>query len=107
MKSAVCLAVITLLLIGSLGDSRAQEPEKFSLTMFHFNVQYVAGGLKGFPSGSDNNPTFDLDDAQVQDLIIKESFEPVLDVRQVLGKNPYLKGNGSGCLTCPRANAPA
>ncbi|MBW1807769.1 MAG: hypothetical protein JRJ87_06200 [Deltaproteobacteria bacterium] len=80
MKSAVCLAVITLILIGSLGDSRAQEPEKFSLTMFHFNVQYVAGGLKGFPSGTDNNPTFDLDDAQVQDLIIKESFEPVLDV---------------------------
>jgi len=48
--------------------------------MFHYNVQYVAGGLKGFPSGQDDNPTFDLDDAQVQDRIITESFEPVLDV---------------------------
>jgi len=54
--------------------------EKFSLSMFHFNVQYVAGGLQGFPSGEDDNPTFDLDDAQVQDRIITESFEPVLDV---------------------------
>jgi hypothetical protein len=54
--------------------------EKFSLSMFHFNVQYVAGGLQGFPSGEDDNPSFDLDDAQVQDRIIVESFEPVLDV---------------------------
>lgn len=54
--------------------------EKFSLSMFHFNVQYVAGGLKGFPSGTDTKDVYDLDDAQVQDLIIKESFEPVLDI---------------------------
>jgi hypothetical protein len=58
----------------------AQAQEKFSLSMFHYNVQYVAGGLTGFPSGTDSNETFDLDDDQVQDLIISESFEPVLDL---------------------------
>ena len=75
MKTATILAVALC-----LAALPAGAQEKFSLSMFHFNVQYVAGGLKGFPSGEDDNPTFDLDDAQVQDRIIVESFEPVLDV---------------------------
>jgi len=75
MKTATVLVVVLCLAAAPAG---AQE--KFSLSMFHFNVQYVAGGLQGFPSGEDDNPTFDLDDAQVQDRIIVESFEPVLDV---------------------------
>ncbi len=71
-----------LLLLGGmlLSSSSASSAEKFSLSMFHFNVQYVAGGLKGFPSGTDSKDVYDLDDAQVQDLIIKESFEPVVDL---------------------------
>jgi len=56
------------------------QPEKFSLSMFHFNVQYVAGGLEGYPSGDDDREVYDLNDAEVQDLIIVESFEPVLDL---------------------------
>jgi len=75
MKTTIFLAVALC-----LAALPAGAQEKFSLSMFHFNVQYVAGGLKGFPSGEDDNPTFDLDDAQVQDRIITESFEPVLDV---------------------------
>lgn len=58
----------------------AAAQEKFSLSLFHFNIQYVAGGLHGFPSGEDNDPAFALDDAQVQDMIVTESFEPVLDL---------------------------
>jgi hypothetical protein len=58
----------------------AQEQGKFSLSMFHFNLQYVAGGLEGFPSGDDPNPAFALDNDQVEDLIITQSFEPVLDL---------------------------
>ncbi len=58
----------------------ARGQEKFSLSMFHFNIQYVAGGLTGWPTGESGDPTYDLDDAEVQDLIIKESFEPVLDI---------------------------
>jgi len=76
MKTATILAIALCL----ASSSPAWGQEKFSLSMFHFNVQYVAGGLKGFPSGEDDNPTFDLDDAQVQDRIIVESFEPVLDI---------------------------
>ncbi len=60
------------------GTAGAQE--KFSLSMFHFNVQYVAGGLQGYPSGVNDSETFDLDDAECQDLIIVESFEPILDL---------------------------
>ncbi|MBN2495955.1 MAG: hypothetical protein JXR96_15290 [Deltaproteobacteria bacterium] len=61
-------------------SSPARAQEKFSLSMFHFNIQYVAGGLQGFPSGNDNNPAFDLDDEAVQDRIVTESIEPVLDL---------------------------
>jgi len=76
------LLTCTALLLGILAGSspaRAQQ-EKFSLSMFHFNVQYVAGGLVGFPDGETSIPGYDLDDAAVQDLIIVESFEPVLDL---------------------------
>lgn len=73
-------AVITLAgLLAWSAPARAQQ-EKFSLSMFHFNVQYVAGGLVGFPDGETAIPGYDLDDAAVQDLIIVESFEPVLDL---------------------------
>ncbi|MFH2007812.1 MAG: MYXO-CTERM sorting domain-containing protein [bacterium] len=70
------LAALALLLWTS--PSRAQE--RFSLSMFHFNVQYVAGGLVGFPDGETHMGGFDLDDAELQDVIIVESFEPVLDL---------------------------
>jgi hypothetical protein len=70
-------AIVCLFLIASLP---ALAAEKFSLSLFHFNIQYVAGGLKGFPDGKSTDPAFDLDDAQVQDMIITESFEPVLDL---------------------------
>lgn len=76
-------AIAGLVLAGLLGlaaPARAQEAEKFSLSMFHFNVQYVAGGLIGFPDGESNLVGMNLDDAQVQDRIITESFEPLLDL---------------------------
>ena len=48
---------------------------KFALQMLHFNIQYVAGGLAGFC------PAFcDYDEAGTEDLIIRESFIPVLDL---------------------------
>jgi hypothetical protein len=62
--------------------ARAQVtgPERFSLSMFHFNVQYVVGGTRGWPDGQGNVASLDLDDAQVQDQIIRESFMPVLEL---------------------------
>lgn len=54
----------------------AEQPEKFALSMFHFNLQYVAGGLSGWM----DRPGLDLDEEQVEDRIILESFEPLLDI---------------------------
>ncbi|MEK6608629.1 MAG: MYXO-CTERM sorting domain-containing protein [Myxococcota bacterium] len=71
---------LSLLLALAVSSTAWAEPERFSLSMFHFNVQYVAGGLRGFPSGEGDAPGFDLDDEAVQDLIVVESFEPVLDL---------------------------
>src|SRR5262245_11722034 len=51
---------------------------RFALSMLHFNVQYVAGGLVGFLALP--NPATDLNAEQVEDAIVRESFEPVLDL---------------------------
>jgi hypothetical protein len=52
--------------------------EKYALSVFHFNVQYVAGGTLGyFPNP---NPALDLDNDATEDLIIRESFAPLLDL---------------------------
>jgi MYXO-CTERM domain-containing protein len=77
---AILARALTLvfILLGVAPGARAQE--KFSLSMFHFNVQYVAGGLEGFPDGESDIEEYDLDNAAVEDLIITESFEPALDL---------------------------
>jgi hypothetical protein len=59
-------------------SAAAAETHRFALSMLHFNVQYVAGGLFGFFPVAD--PVIDLDAEQVEDAIIRESFEPVLDL---------------------------
>jgi len=51
---------------------------KFALAMPHFNVQYVAGGMVGFWPRPD--PKLDLSAEQIEDLIIVQSFEPILDL---------------------------
>ena len=73
-RAAAALAALAL---SAPAGASAASP-KFALAMMHFNVQYVAGGLKGFFSTPD--PTIDLDAEQVEDAIIRESFEPVLDL---------------------------
>ena len=59
--------------------------------MFHFNVQYVAGGLENFAEIALNAPAAapqtDLTEAEVEDAIITESFAPLLDI---LERNPEL-----------------
>jgi len=49
---------------------------KFALSMYHFNVQYVPGGLKGWMT----DPTFDMDNEQVEDAIVVEGLEPIVDL---------------------------
>lgn len=51
---------------------------RYALSLFHFNIQYVAGGLIGlFPKPC---PLWDLSAEEVEDSIVVESFEPILDL---------------------------
>jgi hypothetical protein len=52
---------------------------KLAVAVYHFNVQYVAGGLIGFPDG-EYVEKYHLDEAQVEDRIIRQGLEPVLDL---------------------------
>jgi len=59
-------------------ETRA-EPHRYVLSVFHYNIQYVAGGLVGF--FPDNVvDVWELDAEEVEDSIVLESLEPVLDL---------------------------
>ncbi|MBI3785749.1 MAG: hypothetical protein HY270_20340 [Deltaproteobacteria bacterium] len=80
------LTVFVALLLAATPAQRADaaEPHRYALSMFHFNIQYVAGGLEGFvpglPADSPQVRNWEIDDEMVEDHIITESFEPVLDL---------------------------
>jgi hypothetical protein len=57
-------------------SARAQD--KYALGVFHFNIQYVAGGTIGLFPGGDS--TLNLDNDAVEDQIVTQSFKPVLDL---------------------------
>jgi hypothetical protein len=82
----VLFAAVVMLLVAlqQAPPAGAAEPHRYALSMFHFNIQYVAGGLEGFlPSLSPDSPqvqSWEIDDEGVEDRIITESFEPILDL---------------------------
>ena len=55
---------------------------RWSLSLFHFNIQYVAGGMTGFTDVAFNNPMgngmIDLTQIEIEDRIITESLVPLL-----------------------------
>ena len=55
------------------------EETKLSVAVYHFNIQYVAGGVRGFPDG-EIVPAYDLGEAETEDRIVTEGLEPVLDL---------------------------
>jgi hypothetical protein len=52
---------------------------KLSVAVYHFNIQYVAGGVRGFPDG-EIVPRYDLSEAETEDRIVTEGLEPVLNL---------------------------
>jgi hypothetical protein len=72
------LVASLVLALGVLGSSSAAAVERYALSVFHFNLQYVAGGMVGF--AGEPNPETDLDNDAIEDLIITESFAPVIDL---------------------------
>jgi hypothetical protein len=57
---------------------------RWVLSMFHFNVQYVAGGLEGYAAAAFGNPDLapriDATAEAVEDLIVTESLVPLLEM---------------------------
>ena len=53
-----------------------ETPRKFALSVYHFNVQYVAGGTVGMSGRSE----IDFTNDELEDRIIEESYEPLLDI---------------------------
>src|SRR5688572_16215954 len=74
-KRLIAAAVATGIALLACAESVAAEERKFALGMFHFNVQYVAGGVIGF-----GGPSSERSESQIEDLIVTESLEPVLDL---------------------------
>ncbi len=73
-RASSAVAAAAAIATASVG---AQAAERYALAMFHFNVQYVAGGTVGYWS----TPTpGDKDNAAIEDQIITESLAPVIDL---------------------------
>ena len=57
---------------------------RWSLSMFHYNIQYVAGGTEGFAEIALNAPAaasqLDLSAEDVEDRIVTQSLDPVLGI---------------------------
>lgn len=70
--AVACAAAV----IASSHPATAQE--RYALAMFHFNVQYVAGGMVGYWAVP--HPEIDLDNDEIEDRIITESFAPIVDL---------------------------
>ncbi len=52
---------------------------KFAVNLFHYNLQYVAGGLKGFGQGA-HDDWFDYDEIETEDMIITRGFDPIVAI---------------------------
>ena len=76
------LLVASLALPASPAEAGGQ-PRQYALAVYHFNVQYVAGGLQEFWEDLGSPPNWeglDVSDEGVQDAIIVESFLPLLQL---------------------------
>jgi len=67
---------------GQASTAEEARAHKFALALFHFNIQYVAGGLVGIIPDplAFLIPGWELDAEGVEDRIVTESFEPILDL---------------------------
>jgi len=79
MKKASC-ALFIVFVLAALAYGQAPQPNSYALSMFHFNIQYVVGGLEGFVPLPFPVPSWEITAEEVEDMIITESFEPVLDL---------------------------
>ena len=79
------LFIFALSLVPRPAIAQCSGDQRFAVAVYHFNVQYVAGGLEGYPEdlgfqNLDEWNALDLSDAGIQDLIVRESFLPLLEL---------------------------
>ena len=77
------LLLALLLPTTALAGGDPPDDQKFALAVFHFNLQYVAGGLEGFVQDNalaDAWEGLDYTETGVEDAIIRESFVPLLEL---------------------------
>ncbi len=80
-RIAALLALLLLPAVAEAGDP--PDEQKFAVAVYHFNVQYVAGGLEGFVADYDLYDAWaglDYTENGVEDAIIVESFLPLLEL---------------------------
>lgn len=68
------------LLLALLPAAALADPVHAHVTVYHFNIQYVAGGMQGYPDGVSHDPKFYMSEAQVEDRIVTQSFAPILEI---------------------------
>ena len=78
MKTTFVILLCMLLLFFAV--SYADADIKYALSMFHFNIQYVCGGLEGIVKGLSPIPSWELTAIETEDMIVEESFEPMVDL---------------------------
>lgn len=64
---------------GTSGPRDLSDRSKLAVAVYHFNLQYVAGGIRGFPDG-ELTPANNFSEAETEDRIIRQGIEPVLDL---------------------------
>ena len=76
----ILLLILCLLFVFGFGSALADDI-KYSLSMFHFNIQYVCGGMEGLiPAPLPPFEFWELTAIETEDMIIVESFEPIVDL---------------------------
>jgi len=80
MKRTFPLLVVVLVLVLGAGTAMAQQDHKYALSVFHFNIQYVIGGLYGFVPLEPDFPAWEIGPDAAEDMIVEESFAPILDL---------------------------
>lgn len=66
------------LALALLLSSPLSRAETVKATLYHFNIQYVAGGMSLYPDGKTREPNYNLSESEVEDLIVTESFAPLV-----------------------------